>query len=62
MEFGGTSLVTTLPAPTIAFSPMVVLERIVTPDPIDRALFDYRAFNLPVGFGLKSSMRFVARG
>ena len=35
MAFGGTSLVTTLPAPTIAFSPMFVLERIVAPEPMD---------------------------
>src|ERR1035438_3386205 len=31
----GTSLVTTLPAPTIAFSPTVVLGRILAPEPID---------------------------
>src|SRR5260370_17667940 len=35
MAFAGTSLVTTLPAPTIAFSPIVTPERIVTPEPID---------------------------
>jgi hypothetical protein len=35
MLFGGTSLVTTLPAPTIAFSPMLMFERIVAPEPID---------------------------
>src|SRR5215467_10739462 len=33
--FGGTSCVTTLPAPTIAFSPMTTLERIVDPEPIE---------------------------
>src|SRR5208283_672982 len=33
--FAGTSLVTTLPAPTMAFSPMVTLLRIVEPDPMD---------------------------
>ena len=32
---GGTSRVTTLPAPTMACSPMTTLERIVAPDPID---------------------------
>src|ERR1700722_1559191 len=37
--FGGTSRVTTLPAPTIAFSPMVTLERIVAPDPIEAPFF-----------------------
>src|ERR1700722_11192828 len=31
----GTSFVTTLPAPTIAFSPIVVLDKIVDPAPID---------------------------
>src|SRR5208282_1153617 len=33
--FAGTSRVTTLPAPTIAFSPMITFERIVAPEPID---------------------------
>src|SRR6267143_108735 len=33
--FGGTSFVTTLPALTIAFSPIQVFERIVAPEPID---------------------------
>src|SRR4029077_9246616 len=37
--FGGTSRVTTLPAPTIAFSPITTLERIVAPDPIDAPFF-----------------------
>src|ERR1700733_5659947 len=35
MALAGTSLVTTLPAPTMAFSPMVTLARIVAPEPID---------------------------
>ena len=35
MEFAGTFLVTTLPAPTIAFSPMVTLARMVAPEPMD---------------------------
>src|SRR5438093_717101 len=35
MLFAGTSLVMTLPAPTIAFSPIVVLARTVDPEPID---------------------------
>jgi hypothetical protein len=35
MTFGGTSCVTTLPAPTIAFSPITSLERMVDPEPID---------------------------
>src|ERR1700722_2793792 len=35
MAFAGTSLVTTLPAPTIAFSPIVTFASIVEPDPIE---------------------------
>ena len=35
MAPAGTSRVTTLPAPTMAFSPMTTFERIVAPDPID---------------------------
>src|ERR1700728_1607364 len=35
MLLAGTSLVTTLPAPTVAFSPTVIFERIVAPEPID---------------------------
>src|SRR6516225_4228274 len=33
--FVGTSFVTTLPAPTMAFSPTLTRERIVAPEPID---------------------------
>src|SRR4030095_11755987 len=36
--FGGTFLVTTAPAPTIAFSPITMLERMVAPEPIDAPL------------------------
>src|SRR5215510_470887 len=36
--FGGTSFVTTLPAPTNAFSPIVTFDRIVAPDPIEAPL------------------------
>jgi hypothetical protein len=39
MAFAGTSRVTTLPAPTIAFSPIVNLERMVAPDPIEAPRF-----------------------
>src|SRR5258706_9582289 len=35
MTFGGTSRVTTLPAPTIEFSPTITLERTVAPEPMD---------------------------
>ena len=53
MLLGGTSLVTTLPAPTMAFSPMVMLERIVAPGADRCSLLDYRSLDLPVGFGLQ---------
>src|SRR5258706_2348206 len=35
MTFGGTSRVTTLPAPTMEFSPTITLERTVAPEPMD---------------------------
>src|SRR5208337_1861835 len=35
ITLAGTSLVTTLPAPTTAFSPTVTLDRIVLPEPIE---------------------------
>jgi hypothetical protein len=35
IAFGGTSFVTTLPAPTKALSPMVMPARIVAPEPIE---------------------------
>ena len=38
MAFADTSRVTTLPAPTMAFSPMTTFDRIVAPDPIDAPL------------------------
>src|SRR5438093_12370809 len=38
IAFAGTSLVTTLPAPTIAFSPTMMLLSIVEPEPIDAPL------------------------
>ena len=39
MALGGTSFVTTLPAPTIAFSPMTTFARIVEPEPIEAPCF-----------------------
>src|SRR5208282_1355585 len=39
ITFAGTSRVTTLPAPTMEFSPMVTFERIVAPEPIDAPRF-----------------------
>src|SRR5262249_3017019 len=38
IALAGTSLVTTLPAPTIAFSPIVMLQRMVEPEPIEAPL------------------------
>src|SRR5580704_10831192 len=38
IAFAGTSLVTTLPAPTMAFSPIVILLKIVQPEPMDAPL------------------------
>src|SRR4029077_9059807 len=38
MAFAGTSLVTTLPAPTMAFSPMVILLSTVEPEPMEAPL------------------------
>jgi hypothetical protein len=35
IEFAGTSLLTKLPAPTTAFSPIVMLQRIVAPEPME---------------------------
>src|SRR5260370_915029 len=39
MAFAGTSLVTTLPAPTIASLPTVTPQRLVTPEPIEAPFF-----------------------
>jgi hypothetical protein len=38
IAFAGTLLVTTLPAPINAFSPITTFERMVAPDPIDAPL------------------------
>ncbi len=62
MVFAGTSFVTTLPAPIIAFSPIVTLDRIVAPELIEAPFFtnvvstfqSSSVCNLPSGF--------VARG
>jgi hypothetical protein len=53
MLLAGTSFVTTLPAPTIAFSPIVTLDKMVQPDPIDAPLPDVRLLHFPVGFCLE---------
>jgi len=55
------SFVTTLPAPTIAFSPTVTLHKIVHPS--DRSAFaNSRPLNLPIGFRLQAAAATVARG
>src|SRR5262244_3622921 len=41
IAFAGTSFVTTLPAPTIAFSPIVRLHKIVEPEPMDAPLHTF---------------------
>src|SRR5208283_2814326 len=62
MVLGGTFFVTTLPAPTKAFSPIVMLPRIVAPDPMVAPFF------MSVGSTFQSfsvcnpPSRFVARG
>jgi hypothetical protein len=62
MLFGGTSFVTTLPAPTMAFSPIVTLLKIVELDPTEAP------FLTKVGSTFQSSSvcslpsLFVARG
>ena len=53
IAFRGTSLVTTLPAPTMAFSPIFVLARIVALEPMDAPFADERLLNLPVCLGLE---------
>ena len=55
MALEGTSFVTTLPAPTIAFSPTETLARIVAPDPMDAPFLTTVAFNFPIGLGLQGS-------
>jgi len=52
---GGTSFVTTLPAPTIAFSPMVTLLRIVAFEPIEALLYQ-DGLHFPILFALKVSV------
>ena len=44
---------TILPAPTIAFSPMVTLARIVEPEPTDAPFLTSSSLNHPVAFGLQ---------
>jgi hypothetical protein len=52
--------VTTLPAPTMACSPMTTFERMVEPDPIDAPVYD-RGLT-PVRSVCRSPAGVVARG
>ena len=54
MVFGVTLRVTTLPAPTMAFSPMMTLQRIVDPDPMEAPLQTRVCSTLPILFGLQA--------
>ena len=54
--WGGTSLVTTLPAPTSASSPTVTLERIGHARTERCALADAGLFHFPVGLGLQRAV------
>ena len=59
----GTFLVTTLPAPTKAFSPIVTFARIVAPEPMEAPFFTRGRLYFPVAFQ-SEDRRFlvVARG
>src|SRR5271169_4742097 len=62
MTFAGTSFVTTLPAPTIALSPMVTLLKIVDPEPIDAPLRTIVFSTFQSASVLRSPSTVVARG
>ena len=53
MVFGGTSLVTTLPAPTMAFSPTVMPPRRVAPEPIEAPRLTSVLWTAPIRFRLR---------
>ena len=50
ITFGGTSLVTTLPAPTIELSPIVIPGNIIAPEPIQTL------FPICIGLGTRSPL------
>lgn len=62
IAFAGTSLVTTLPAPTIAFSPILTLLRIVAPDPMEAPLLTTVFSTFQSASVMSSPVEFVARG
>ena len=60
--FGGTSLVTTAPAPTIAPSPMVTPAKIVAEDPIEAPFFTRVGTTFQSVSVCKAPSELVARG
>ena len=57
IALAGTSLVTTLPAPTIAFSPIITLDEIVPPDPIEAPLLTSVFSTFQSALGLQLAAR-----
>ena len=62
MVLAGTSLVTTAPAPTMAFSPMQVLARMVAPEPIEAPFFTTVRSTCQSASVCKPPVAVVARG
>src|SRR5215472_17881529 len=62
MLFAGTFLVTRLPAPTIAFSPIETFDKIVTPEPIDAPSFTSVGSTFQSASVCKAPLTEVARG
>src|ERR1019366_6503642 len=62
IAFAGTSFVTTQPAPTIAFSPMTILERIVAPEPTEAPFLTRVRSTFQSLSVCKWPSEFVARG
>src|SRR5439155_21323497 len=62
VALAGTSLVTTLPAPPIAFSPTVMPPSKVTPDPIEAPLLIRVTSQLHTPSVFNRALHFVARG
>jgi len=62
MPLSGTSCVTTLPAPTRAFSPMTRFERIVAPEPMEAPFFTSVGSTFQSFSDWSSPSELVARG
>src|ERR1700730_1741777 len=60
--FAGTSFVTTLPAPTSAFSPITILDRTVLPEPMEAPFFTIVASTFQSFSDCRCPSRVVARG